>query len=80
MFTNQNIAHRMLLEIYFNSLMAQTWNMTIIMDVTKIFTIVILLFLQVLAVFSEVGVNHVLYFLLFGESLLNGEWKVFKIK
>ena len=80
MFTNQNIAHRMLLEIYFNSLTAQTWNMIIIMDVTKIFTIVILLFLQVLAVFSEVGVNHVLYFLLFGESLLNGEWKVFKIK
>ena len=28
--------------------------------------------LQVLAVFQEVGVNKILYFLVFGESLLNG--------
>ena len=27
---------------------------------------------QVLAVFQEVGVNKILYFLVFGESLLNG--------
>ena len=29
--------------------------------------------IQVLAIFQEVGVNNVLYFLVFGESLLNGK-------
>ena len=29
---------------------------------------------QVLAVFTEVGINPTLYFLVFGESLLNGEF------
>jgi len=28
----------------------------------------------VLAIFQEVGINKDLYFLVFGESLLNGEW------
>ena len=30
-------------------------------------------FIQVLAVFTEIGVNNVLYFIVFGESLLNGK-------
>lgn len=34
----------------------------------------------VLAIFQELGVNKDLYFLVFGESLLNGRWSLVRVK